>query len=368
MRARVVGVWVLSVAVALAAGWWAADATLRPPQVADRELPPATYAVVEGTVGETLDVSAEAVWAAHPVAALDRAGKVTSVDVAPGDVLEQGDVLLTVDLVPVTVAAGDVPAFRALTSGLEGPDVRQLQQLLADLGHLRSAPDGRFRASTTAAVRSWQKASGRPVTGEVPLGDVVFVPGLPARVVLADGVAVGRSVGAGDAAVSAVEPTPTLTVRLAADQRSRVPAPGTPVTVDLGDGRTVVAVTQEPRVEDDGTLVLDLRGSDGGPACPEPCAVPYAAQAQRFPAEVEVAPARTGPTVPLAALGSAADGSTFVTRADGTRASVQVVASDGSRAVVDGLRVGDEVRLFAEGHPAAASDDEPTAPAPRATG
>ncbi|KSW21270.1 hypothetical protein ATM99_14540 [Cellulomonas sp. B6] len=336
----------LSVTAALATGWWAGGAVMRPPQVAADTLGPATYTVVEGTVGRAMDAVADLEWSGVEVATLDRPGKVTSLAVEPGSVVGQGDVLLTVDLAPVVVASGDVPAFRALGAGDDGPDVRQLQQMLADLGHLNRAPDGRFGSSTTAAVRAWQRASQQPVTGVVALGDLVFVPGLPARLVVADQVAVGRALSGGEV-VRRLDPAPRARLRLASEQRGAMPPPGSVVALDL-DGSTLDLRTAGSQVDADGVVLVDLVAADGGPACPEPCAIPYAPQAQQVRAVVELEPSVTGALVPLAALGSGPAGDAVVTLVDGERRAVQIRGSDGSRAVVDGLAVGEQIRLFGD--------------------
>lgn len=352
--------WATAIVVAGAAGWAAGRATFVPPQAEPVAAVVQVYTVAEDTVGSSLALTAVAQWRSTPLVGGDVTGKVTSLALAPGAVVDQGDVLLTVDLRPVTVAAGEVPAFRALDSTVEGPDVAQLQQMLIAQGHLAGTADGRFRASTTRAVRAWQKALGAPVTGSVPLGDVVFVPDLPARITFEDEVKVGALLSPGDAVLRAVEPAPAFTLQVSPDQRSVVPEVGDPVRIALGDA-TVDAVVASSLTTEDGALVFTLTAPDGGPVCPAPCdAVPFDAQEHRAPATVLLTPEVTGPAVPLSALATTAGGEVYVVLADGSRAPVTVRAQDGSRAVVDGVAVGASVRLFSEG--AADVDDSASSP------
>lgn len=106
-----------------------------------------------------------------------RGGIVTEVP-TPGSVKKFGDRLYAVDNVPVFLLRGDVPAWRDLQSGMDdGPDVRQLEQSLRDLGFFTGEPDQKFRWATADAIEKWQKAGGLERTGRVPLGSVVFTGG-----------------------------------------------------------------------------------------------------------------------------------------------------------------------------------------------
>lgn len=351
MRLRAAAAWVLVVAVACAAGWWAGRATFVPPQADSVTTAPVTVTASEVTVGSSVELTAVADWTSTPLAAGDRGGKVTSITHLDGDAADQGSVLFTVDLVPVVVAEGAVPAFRTLELGTEGADVAQLQRLLADLGFLALTPDGHLRASTVAAIERWQASLGMERTGSVTLGDVIFVPELPASIALEETVQLGATLATGDQVVRLLEPAPRFTVSLEPDQRSLQPREGDVVRIDLGDG-PVDVVVGTLTTNDGGTLVLDLVAPDGGPVCGAPCsAVPFGAGPRSFSVTLLLAPEVTGPSVPVSALGTAGDGSTFVVAQDGTRRTVTVLGSDASRAVVDGLEVGEVVELFAVAGP-----------------
>lgn len=122
--------------------------------------------------------------------------------------LEPGGVLLTVSGRPVFLFEGSVPSYRDLGPGLRGPDVAQLERGLAEAGFAPGPVDGRFDASTGAAVTALyarhrarplvatdaQLAATTPIAAgmvaglqssagvHVPADEVVFVPSAPVRV------------------------------------------------------------------------------------------------------------------------------------------------------------------------------------------
>ena len=104
---------------------------------------------------------------------------------APGSRVLPGQPLYKVDNLPVIAMHGDVPAWRPFTAGMtDGPDIRQLQAGLIALGYatgLLTAPTGVYDWATEVAAERWQTAAGYPVTGEIGLGQVVFLPG-PVRI------------------------------------------------------------------------------------------------------------------------------------------------------------------------------------------
>ena len=99
---------------------------------------------------------------------------------APGQSIRPGQDLYRVDNLPVVLMRGETPAWRAFVPGMTGgPDVIELQRNLIALGYaagLLTAPTGQFDAPTEEAVFRWQQAAGYPVTGEIALGQVVFLP------------------------------------------------------------------------------------------------------------------------------------------------------------------------------------------------
>ncbi|WP_425955660.1 peptidoglycan-binding domain-containing protein [Xylanimonas sp. McL0601] len=320
-------------------------------------------------MGESTPLPVTARWPAHPAGTGASEGTVTGISAKPGQEVRPGDVLFTVDLRPVVVAQGQVPSFRELAAGSHGEDVAQLQSLLIGLGHLRGKASGRFDSSTTTAVRAWQRALGIDPDGVVHSGDVVYVPAVPARIVLDDTVRVGARVTAGQQVVSIVEATPQFTVTVGSGQQAdTVPTTGTTVDIQGPDGKVWHGVVADATTTETGDVTLRLDGAGGGPVCGTDCsALPYTSQDVVLSARVVTTPDVSGPAVPPAALGTAADGTRFVKLLDGTRVTVTVKAADASRAVVTGVDVGTVVRLFADGAPAAGSGPAPGAsPTPAA--
>lgn len=105
----------------------------------------------------------------------------TITTVAPiGSTIERGDIIATVDSLPVVVLFGDTPFWRNLSEGAEGRDVYQLETNLSALGYDpdRSVDiDETFTANTAQMVERWQEDLGIEATGDVPMGRAVIVEG-----------------------------------------------------------------------------------------------------------------------------------------------------------------------------------------------
>lgn len=345
-RAPTAAAWALTVLVGTGVGWFAGRATFVPPQVAEGSAPVQTFTVADGTVGSSTELTATASWPVSPSGSGAGSGTITSVGVTGGATVSAGDVLYTLDLRPVVIAQGAVPAFRDLGQGATGADVAQLEQFLVGQGLFSGTPDERFTASTAAAVRQWQRRLGVEQSGFVGAGDLVFAAELPARVVLDPQIKVGAVLSGGEPVLGVAAPLPQFVIVANPDQRSSLPTTGTAVRVEA-EGQVWDAVVGDIAYGD-AELILTLTALDGGAVCGEQCGLlPFTTDVLRYPAIVEEIPEVTGPMVPLSAVGSDAGGSAYVTTPDGHRIPVSVVASDGSRSVVEGVEVGDVVALFA---------------------
>jgi peptidoglycan hydrolase-like protein with peptidoglycan-binding domain len=118
---------------------------------------------------------------------------------AAGSLIGPGHVLYQLDNQPVILMTGALPAWRDFSLGMTaGPDVTQLQRGLIAEGYaagLLTAPTGYFDQLTSDAVARWQAGHGCPATGQVSLGQIVF---LPAPVLVgAITAAVGQPAGPG---------------------------------------------------------------------------------------------------------------------------------------------------------------------------
>jgi peptidoglycan hydrolase-like protein with peptidoglycan-binding domain len=103
------------------------------------------------------------------------AGTVTAV-AASGSTVSRGEALYRVDDRPVVLLYGTMPAYRALSAGTEGADVKQFEQNLYDLGYRGFTVDEKYSESTATAVKKWQDKLDLAETGTVELGRVVYAP------------------------------------------------------------------------------------------------------------------------------------------------------------------------------------------------
>jgi peptidoglycan hydrolase-like protein with peptidoglycan-binding domain len=115
---------------------------------------------------------------------------ISSLDVAAGQTISNGEKLAEIDGEPLFALAGGVPAWRDITPGESGPDVAELQKALASLGYYSGGDTpGFFGTATEDAVSEYYEHLGytAPATGGVPMTDVIFLPSLPAKVVVVNG-------------------------------------------------------------------------------------------------------------------------------------------------------------------------------------
>jgi HlyD family secretion protein len=158
---------------------------------------------------------------------------------AVGAVLGRGQALFEVDGHPVPLWYGTRPAWRAFQLGMtDGADVRQLEANLVALGFdpdRAITVDGHYSGATAAAVKRWQRATGRARTGAVALGQVVFVPS-PVRVATVAATA-GAPLPSGTAVLTVTSTRPQVTVALETALQQLVRR-GDRVEVILPDGKT----------------------------------------------------------------------------------------------------------------------------------
>jgi peptidoglycan hydrolase-like protein with peptidoglycan-binding domain len=134
-----------------------------------------TEEIVRGDLQGSTTVSGTLRFASPHTIRAGRGGTVTALP-SPGTVVTPGNSLYSVDNIPVLLLRGDLPAWRELSSGVDGPDVRQLQENLNALGYPVDV-DGKFRWRTREAVKNWQKANGLESDGVLPFGSIVFSSG-----------------------------------------------------------------------------------------------------------------------------------------------------------------------------------------------
>ncbi|WP_420637955.1 peptidoglycan-binding protein [Candidatus Poriferisocius sp.] len=163
-----------------------------------------------------------------------------------GDILDVGDTLFEVSGHPVILLRGDRPMYRDFHRDMEdGPDVEQLEQALVDMdipGWDGMTVDHNFTPVTEDVVEEWQNRLGVEETGEVRMGQIVFIEE-PIRI-SAVNVTVGQSVSAQQAAFTVTGQYQEITSDIDpgdADIVNRLD----PVEVELPDGRLTPGVVSE---------------------------------------------------------------------------------------------------------------------------
>ena len=166
----------------------------------------------------------------------------------------------------LAVMYGSTAVYRTMTVGLEGDDVRQLEENLADLGYADRegfSVDGVFDDATAAAVSDWQRATGQDPDGMVGVADIVFVVG-PVRIgSWSQGVEVGQQLAVGASLASLTVIEAPVDGRMSTTQRVVALVPlsdrdlvseGITVNVELPDGTdiggVVTAINPSPIFDD----------------------------------------------------------------------------------------------------------------------
>jgi multidrug efflux pump subunit AcrA (membrane-fusion protein) len=188
-----------------------------------------------------------------------------------GQVIHDGQALYRVDQAPVVLLYGSIPAYRTLAEGataadVTGADVAQLNHDLVALGDVdRSDVDStwdEFNWATRVGVEKLQAHLGVDQTGELSLGDVVFLP-TAARVATLQASLGAPATGP---VLSASSTARMVSVALAPDLQSEVKK-GDRVTITLPDGSTTPGrVTSVGKVA---TAPSNSSGGSGGPGGPD---------------------------------------------------------------------------------------------------
>jgi len=320
------------------AGYWAGTNVVAPPALPVAEHATQTYTAEVGSVGRSDRLPVSVVWPTARTLFAASDGVVTSIPYPPGAQLAAGDVIATIDLHPVVVAAGAVPMFRTLRKGDEGPDVEQLQGLLRALGFLAGPADGRFGEATVDATKRWQRSVGSVATGVVDPGALLFVGQVPARLVVVPGV--GARVGAGSELVQVLADRPTFTATVSPSTRAELQT-GMAIVIEAPGGDAWRGSLGTFEVSDDGRYRATITGTLCGRRCDS---LPVAGETA-LTGSVEIIPTTSGVVVPVSALVQQPSGRPAVTLSDGTTRPVRVLAEADGFAVVDGLPAGTVILL-----------------------
>ncbi len=329
-RNTVLALVLSAIAVSACLGWVAGRRIRSPAEVAARTAPPkaslitvplenrrlTSDVVTRGTVGfgSPLPVTL-------PVSTLKSGSTIITVAPEEGAVLEEGTVAMAVSARPVLVLQGDKPMYRDLVQGSTGDDVRQLEAGLARLGHPPGPEDGVFDRRTRSAVASMYADAGfGRASGGVPADELVFLPQLPARVAEAP----AKAGAVPDGPVMAVTGSEVTVAASLSAEDARLVKEGAVATIEDPDrglratgAVSQLATTPGTNEVEASRFFLEILPKDAAPALVGSSVVVNVAVSST---EGEVLAA------PLAALSSAADGTTRleVQRPDGSTRAVTV--------------------------------------------
>ena len=230
--------------------------------------PPVTTATVVRTDLATTVLTAGTLgYAATSPVVNQLTGTYTAVP-APGQAILPGHDLYRIDNLPVVLMRGATPAWRAFAPGMTGgPDVTELQRSLIALGfaaRLFTAPSGQFDALTEDAVLRWQQAAGDPVTGEIALGQVIF---LPAGIIVGGlNTAPGEPATPGQLPYQVTAANRTVTVPVGPDLPAVTTGEGVSIVLPSGAATpgTVTAVGPVPPAAGSGTSNSGTSGTSSG--------------------------------------------------------------------------------------------------------
>lgn len=201
---------------------------------ASGSMPPATATVTRQTLVDRQAETGELSYGGTTTVSARAAGTVTAM-AGTGTVVSRGKVMFRVDDKPVILMYGSLPAYRALSVGAEGVDVKQFEQNLTALGYTGFTTDDEYTDATASAVNEWQDDLGLEDTGTVELGRVIYAADQVR--IEAHEAAVGATVAPGAAILTYSGTTRVVTVDLeVADQR--LAKKGAAVQVTLPSGET----------------------------------------------------------------------------------------------------------------------------------
>jgi len=213
-----------------------------------------TAAIQRGTLVDRQSVSGTLTYGDSTAVGATKNGTITAV-AAQGSTVKRNGVLWRIDENPTVLLYGAVPAYRAMTEGDTGSDVRQLNTNLKALGYGDPGTADSYTSGTTSAVEVWQEALGVTQTGIVALGDIVFQPGA-ARVgsVVSDAGAIAAR---GTTVLQLTSTTRVVSVDLSTSQQS-LAFRGETVIVTMPDGSTA-----NGKVSEIGTVATSASSSSG---------------------------------------------------------------------------------------------------------
>ena len=190
--------------------------------------PTSLQTVRQGTLSQQVNASGTLGYVGHadgsPYQVVNQASGVFTQLPTSGQLIGCGQTLYEVANSPVVLFCGSTPAYRSLSEGDSGPDVRVLNANLVHLGYATSSeldPASDYFSSETAyALEKLQAKLGIDQTGSLDLGQAVFLPG-PLRI-SSTTATLGSLAHAGAPVAQATSTSRQVQVQLDASEQSSV--------------------------------------------------------------------------------------------------------------------------------------------------
>lgn len=214
--------------------------------VSDNSYPTSLATVTEGSLASQLSADGTLEYTtsgASDYSIVNQASGTFTKLPSTGAVLSRGQVLYRVSNDPVILLYGDTPAYRSLSEGDTGPDVRELNRNLVALGYAtRSDVDwdwSYFSAETAYALERLQYKLGEDETGTLSEGQAVFLPG-EVRITSVS-PPLGTSAGPGASIMQATSTNRQVVVDLDASEQTEIKV-GDTASITLPDGQATPGV------------------------------------------------------------------------------------------------------------------------------
>ncbi len=168
-RRRMLLMVLAAVVLSAGAGWVASSRIHSPAEIAARTAPPLASPILvpaeERVLSTDIITRGTARFGSPQQLSLATSALKTTAGVVArlpivGTELKEGDLVFTTSGRPVFLLAGKQPAYRDLGPGIEGEDVRQLEEALVRLGFDPGSTDGVYDGRTERAVSAWYKRAG----------------------------------------------------------------------------------------------------------------------------------------------------------------------------------------------------------------
>lgn len=237
----------------------------------DNNAATSTQAVTRRSLSETTSVNGTLGYAGDYTVLGQLRGTITWLP-EPGQVIRPGRVLYRVDGNPVVLLYGSTPAYRTLAEGataadVTGEDVAELNHDLVVLGYVdKSDVDAawnEFNWATKAGIGKLQDHLGANQTGELDLGQAVFLPAA-ARITRLAAKLGGQ---AGGPIMTATSTARQVSMDLDASLQAQI-RNGDPVTITLPDNSTTPGVVSSVGTVAASASASGSNGSNGSNSSP----------------------------------------------------------------------------------------------------